>query len=133
MFFSFRFMAGVGLYKTFHALYILNTKSTEARPGAEVLESLDLFLVAFVFLILAFSFTALFNPQSKIFSEIYLPWLKIDDFFKLKHVIWNTMLLTMINVCGTHIFKDSGRMEWQILTVPIAVLLLSAIAKLLKG
>ena len=132
MFFNFLLTTGIGVYKTGHAVYVLFTAGTEGRPGIEILESLDLFLVAFVFLILSLSFMSLFHPQSKLFDGLHLPWLKIDDFFKLKHITWNAILLTLVIVFGTQVLKGSGQADWKVLVVPIAVLLFAASAKLLK-
>jgi uncharacterized membrane protein YqhA len=132
MFFNFLLTTGIGVYKTAHAVYTLFTVGTEGRPGIEVLESLDLFLVAFVFLILSLSFISLFHPESKLFKGVVLPWLKIDDFFKLKHITWNAILLTLVIIFGTQVMKGTGQTDWNVLVVPIAVLLFAASAKLLK-
>jgi uncharacterized membrane protein YqhA len=132
MFFNFLLTTVIGVYKTAHAVYILFTVGMEGRPGVEVLESLDLFLVAFVFLILSLSFITLFHPESKLFEGLHLPWLKIDDFFKLKHITWNAILLTLVIIFGTQVMKGIGQADWKILIVPIAVLLFAASAKLLK-
>ncbi len=133
MFFNFLFTAGFGVYRAVHAVYILVKDGPEGRPGLEIIESLDLFLVSLVFLILSLGFMRLFNPNFNAFRHIELPWLKVEDFFALKHITWNTMLLTMLIFFGTHVLKENGQLDWSILIIPVAVLLFSISAKMLKS
>lgn len=133
MFFNFLFTAGFGVYRTLHAVILLVQNGPEARPGLEIIESLDLFLVALVFLILSLSFMKLFNPEFDAFKHINLPWLHVEDFFELKHITWNAMLLTMLIYFGSNVLKGAASMDWHMLIVPVSVLLFSISAKLLKS
>ncbi len=132
MFVNFLFAAGMGVYKTFHAFTVLYTEGAEARPGIHVLESLDLFLIGLVFLIVSLGFMKLFYPEFKWFHSLHLPWLKVDDFVQLKQLTWNAILLTLLIVFGSHVLKGNGQLEWNMLIIPIAVALFSISAKLLK-
>lgn len=132
MFANFLFTAGVGIYKTIHAYSIMYFDGIERKPGLEIVESLDLFLVALVFLILSLGFMKLFYPDFKRLNKIVLPWLKVDDFFQLKHLTWNATLLTLLITFGTHVLRASGPLEWTMLIIPASVLLFSASSKLLK-
>lgn len=132
MFFNFLFTTGVGVYKTFHAFGMAYREGTNGKPGLEIVESLDLFLVALLFLILSLSIMKLFYPQFTWFNSIVLPWLKIDDFFQLKQLTWYAFLLTLLITFGTQAIRTGGQLDWTMLIVPAAVLLFSISAKLLR-
>lgn len=132
MFVNFLFTAGIGVYKTIHAYSILYFDGISGKPGLEILESLDLFLIAFVFLILSLGFMRLFYPDFNGTKKISLAWLKIDDFFQLKHITWNAMLLTLLVTFGTHAIRQTGALEWSMLIIPAAVFLFAMSSKMLK-
>jgi uncharacterized membrane protein YqhA len=132
MFVNFLFTAGMGVYRTFHAFSTLYTEGAASKPGREILESLDLFLVALVFLILSLGFMKLFYPEFKWFHNINLPWLKVEDFVQLKQLTWNAMLLTLLIIFGAQVLSGIARLDWNILIIPISVVLFSVSAKLLK-
>ena len=132
MFANFLFTAGIGVYKTIHAYSILYADGVAGKPGLEIVESLDLFLVAFVFLILSLGFMKLFYPDFSGFKKINLPWLKVDDFFHLKHLTWNAILLTLLITFGTHVIRSTGPLEWTLLIIPASVFLFSMSSKMLK-
>jgi uncharacterized membrane protein YqhA len=132
MFANFLFTASVGVYKTFHAYSILFSEGISGKPGLEIVESLDLFLVSLVFLILSIGFMKLFYPQFSGVDKIVLPWLKIDDFFQLKSLTWNAILLTLLITFGTHVLRAAGPLDWTMLIIPASVLLFSISAKMLK-
>jgi uncharacterized membrane protein YqhA len=133
MFANFLFIAGIGVYKTIHAYSILYVDGIAGKPGLEIVESLDLFLVAFVFLILSLGFMKLFYPELKSFHKIILPWLKVDDFFQLKHLTWSAVLLTLLITFVTHVIRSTGQLEWTMLIIPAAVFLFSMSSKMLKN
>lgn len=132
MFANFLFTAGLGVFKTIHAYSILYTDGIKGKPGLEIVESLDLFLVALVFLILSLGFMKLFNPDFSGFSKIVLPWLAINDFYQLKQLTWNAILLTLLITFGTHILRANGDLDWKMLIIPAAVALFSLSSKFLK-
>lgn len=132
MFSNFLFTAGIGVYKTVHAYSTLYKNGIDGKPGLEIVESLDLFLVALVFLIMSLGFLKLFYPDFTGLKKMELPWLKIDDFFQLKHLTWNAILLTLLITFGTHVLKANGRLDWTMLIIPVAVLLFSISSKMLK-
>lgn len=132
MFANFLFTAGIGVYKTIHAFFILYDKGVSGKPGSEIVESLDLFLVALFFLILSLSFIKLFYPEFLMFRKIELPWLKVEDFFQLKQLTWNAFLLTLLITFGVQVLKAGVDLQWTILVIPSSVLLFSMSSKLLR-
>lgn len=131
MFANFLFIACIGVYKTFHAYAILYSDGISGKPGLEIVESLDLFLVSLVFLILSIGFMKLFYPEFRGIDKIQLPWLKIDDFFQLKYLTWNAILLTLLITFGTHVLRATGPLDWTMLIIPASVLLFSISSKML--
>lgn len=132
MFINFLVTAGIGIFKSIHAYIDLYEKGVKGRPGLEIVESLDLFLVALVFLIISLSCMKLFHPEGTYFSKINLPWLKVEDFYQLKHLTWSAFLLTLLITFGTQVLRAEGKLEWTLLIIPTAVLFFSASAKFLK-
>ncbi len=107
-------------------------EGTAGKPGLEIVESLDLFLVALLFLMLSLGFMKLFYPDFKGLEKIILPWLKVDDFFQLKYLTWNAVLLTLLITFGTHVLRANGPLAWTMLIIPASVLLFSISLKMLK-
>jgi uncharacterized membrane protein YqhA len=132
MFVNFLFTAAMGVYRSFHAFYVLYNGGPEAKPGIEILESLDLFLVGLVFLILSFGFMKLFYPEFSWFHKINLPWLKVEDFIQLKQLTWNAMLLTLLIIFGAQVIRSNRQLDWTLLIIPVSVALFSISAKFLK-
>ncbi|MCH6233451.1 YqhA family protein [Cognataquiflexum rubidum] len=132
MFSNFLFTAGLGVYKTIHAYSILYSEGIKGKPGLEIVESLDLFLVALVFLILSLGFMKLFYPDFGGFKKLELPWLLINNFFELKNLTWNAILLTLLITFGTHVLRANGPLDWEILIIPTSVVMFSISSKLLK-
>ena len=132
MFINFMTTVGVGVYKTIHGLTILYTEGMTGRPGLELVESLDIFMIGLVFLIISLGFMKLFLPEFAWFKKFDLPWLKINDFFDLKQVVWYALLLTLLITFGTRLVKSDGQWEWNLLVVPAAVLLFALSAKFMR-
>ena len=122
---------GVGLYRSIHAYILLAQTGTDDRPGIHIVESLDTFLIAFVFLMMSLGFMKLFVPDFSWFKGIDLPWLKINDFSQLKTLLWSTLLLTLVVSFSTSILKAQGQLEYTMLIVPASVLFFSLALKFL--
>ena len=122
---------GVGLYRSIHAYILLAQTGTDDRPGIHIVESLDTFLIAFVFLMMSLGFMKLFVPDFSWFKGIDLPWLKINDFSQLKTLLWSTLLLTLVVSFSTSILKTQGQLEYTMLIVPASVLFFSLALKFL--
>ncbi|HQU99671.1 MAG: YqhA family protein [Bacteroidia bacterium] len=132
IFINFIIITLVGVYKTFHAVTLFFQSGLQHKPGIEIVESLDVFLVALLFLILSLSIMKLFYPENALFSSINLPWLQINDFVQLKNLTWNAFLLTLLITFGTSVIKNSDHLDWTFLIIPIAVLLFAISAKMLR-
>jgi len=123
---------GVGVYRSYHAYSLLIMEGVERKPGIEIINSLDTFLIALVFLIMSFGFAKLFYPQFPLFKSIELPWFRIDDFFDLKILLWNTVLLSLLVAFAVVAIESEGHWDWTMLVIPAAVLMFSLGAKFIK-
>ena len=123
---------GLGVYRSYHAYSALISEGVAGKPGIEIINSLDTFLIALVFLIMSLGFARLFYPDFPLFTSIELPWLKIEDFFDLKILLWNTVLLSLLVAFAVVAIENEGHWEWTMLVIPAAVLMFSLGAKFIK-
>jgi uncharacterized membrane protein YqhA len=111
-----------------------NGVEQHARPGLELLHSLDYMFVAIVFIVLALGFAKLFLVGSKTTETMDLPtWLRIDSIAELKVLLWETILLTLVisalSVLTTGLFE---RLDWSAMITPTAILALALSLYLVK-
>ena len=127
---------GMGVYRTSQGVkgILMGKIFTDDSPGVMFLEALDGFLLGFLFIIFSIGFSQLFVPKpSKIMNlvnSITPEWLKVDSFTQLKFILWDTLLTTLFVKFLVDVFKSSGENIWQLMTVPVGILLL-AISKYL--
>jgi uncharacterized membrane protein YqhA len=105
-----------------------------ARPGLELLHSLDYMFVAIVFIVLALGFAKLFLVGPRTAETLELPtWLRIDSIAELKVLLWETILLTLVisalSQLTTGLFE---RLDWSSLITPTAILALALSLYLVK-
>lgn len=100
---------------------------SERPPGVEILESIDLFLIGLVFLIFSLGLTKIFLGRiGEEDDESNLPkWLRIKNFFELKILLWQTILVSLVVLFVDQLFEHEGTMEWSLLILPVAILVLS--------
>lgn len=106
-----------------------------ARPGLELLHSLDLLLVALVMLILALGVAKLFllPPGFSAESVGFPSWLNIETFGELKVLLWETILMALLVIALSDLTSALiGRLEWNALLLPAAILLLALSLFLMK-
>lgn len=126
---------GIGVFTSIEAFIgIYNGEvHTETRPGLKILESLDIFLIALVFLIFAIGIAKLFHPNSdETLSGIIPSWLNINNFTELKMILWEAILTTMVVMFASDIVKRDGKFDWTMLIIPGSIFLLSASMYVLK-
>ncbi|GAG97139.1 unnamed protein product, partial [marine sediment metagenome] len=128
----------VGVYETGLGIKGILTGQihTDATPGITLFQALDVFLIAFLFLIFSIGFSQLFIPKpSKIVdlvNEITPEWLKVENFTQLKLILWDTVLTTLVVIFIGDAFKAGGVYNWELTIIPIAILLISFSKFLIK-
>jgi uncharacterized membrane protein YqhA len=100
------------------------------RPGVKLLEGLDFFMAALVFMIFGLGMGRLFLFDS-ITSENLPVWLRIKNVSELKFLLWETILITLVIFLVTHLIK-SDIQSWEILIFPCVILILSLALFFLK-
>lgn len=130
------FFLGVGVMECVKAysLFFKYGISDKHRPGVLVLQGLDLFLISMVFLIFALGIIRLFihyQPGSN--AENELPdWLKLNSFKDLKVLLWESILVTLVVFCLTRIVIGNHASEWQVLILPLVILILTISLYIMK-
>ncbi len=81
-------ISGVGhCIRGYVAFFTQIVNGTEGRPGVELLEGLNNFLISLVFLIFGLGILKIFTHYHK--EDQNVPgWLKIDNFSDLKILLW---------------------------------------------
>ena len=98
-----------------------------ARPGIELLHSLDFLFVSLVLLVLGLGIAKLFIvhlPKEE--TEALPTWLRIDSISQLKVLLWETILTTLLIVALSDLIRGLfTTVTWSALTIPAAILLLA--------
>jgi uncharacterized membrane protein YqhA len=98
-----------------------------ARPGLELLHSLDFLFVSMVLIVLALGIAKLFLISPTEVEIATLPkWLQIDEISELKVLLWETILTTMLILALSDLTEGLfAPLTWTVLLTPIAILLLA--------
>lgn len=109
---------------------------TDATPGINLFEALDIFLIGFLFLIFSIGFSQLFMPKSSKFMEVVESitpeWLKVKNFTQLKLILWDTVLTSLVVKFVGDAFRLHGNYDWTLAIIPVTILLISLSRFLLK-
>ncbi len=124
---------GISAYRSIHAYILIFKGKVEERPGIHLVESLDGFLLAVVFLIFAIGFSKLFIPDLKILRNIQIPWLDPKNFSDLKQILWEAVLTTLVVLFAISIVQNLDHLTWNLLIIPGAIALIAFGLKMLKS
>ena len=125
----------MGIYISFDGIMgmIQGQIHTDERPGLKILESLDVFLVALVFLIFAMGIGKLFLTNEKDEGRFKLPdWMNIHNFTELKLLLWEAVLTTLVVFFISDVVKHEGHYSWEIMVIPLSIALLSLSIYIIK-
>src|SRR5690606_14023147 len=86
----------ISAIRSVHAYLLLVKGKVDERPGVHLVEALDGFLLAFVFLIFAIGFGKLFLPDHRLLRSVQIAWLQPKSFSDLKHILWEAVLTTLV-------------------------------------
>ena len=101
------------------------------RPGLHLMEALDSFMVALVFMIFGLGIGRLFLFPGG--SGEHLPrWLQVNSLKELKVLLWETILLTMVIFCVSSMINGNIK-SWDLLIFPAIILILSLSLFLMRG
>lgn len=102
----------------------------EVKPGLMLLEGLDSFMIALVFLIFGLGVARLFLFD-KVESSTIPGWLDVKSLKELKILLWETILVTLVIVCVSHLVKSAPE-GWEALIFPVVILVLAMALFLLR-
>ncbi|HYB44477.1 MAG TPA: YqhA family protein [Candidatus Methylomirabilis sp.] len=97
-----------------------------------LLESLDSFLVALVFLIFSLGIMKIFIGYRGL-DESLPPWLRIHDFKELKVLLWESILVTLVVMAMGTVARNINSLTWDSLVLPAIVLVLAVGLYLMRG
>lgn len=126
---------GLGIFYSGEAYYHIATGHMEEMPGIKILESLDRFLIGFVFIIFSIGFSKLFLSETPFLKHYELPWLKLTDFHQLKILLVSAILVAMFVAWAPYLLKKLQQeipFEWTSLLFPATLLIMAAAARLIK-
>lgn len=123
-----------GVMESIHGFEIFFHKLATGEPvliGVHFMESLDRFLISFVFMIFSLGIWKLFFVKKE--NNLELPqWLQIESFKDLKVLLWETIMVTLVVftitlVVNTTAYVDGKmqKLEWDALVLPVIILILS--------
>jgi uncharacterized membrane protein YqhA len=117
-----------GIIEFIHFGFIPNE---EIRPGIKLLEGLDAFMIALIFMIFGMGIARLFLFDKD--KDINVPsWLNIHDLKGLKILLWETILVTLVILSINPLVKGKV-VSWEILIYPGFILILSLALFLMRG
>lgn len=125
---------GLGIYYSIEAYIALVGGSQEIKPGLVIIESLDRFLIGFVFVIFSVGFSELFLPDFTFLKKYELPWLQVTNFMQLKTLLVSTILVALLVAWAPTalIASQETNLEWNILMFPACLLIMAVAAKFIK-
>ena len=121
-----------GVMETWHAYRDFFTGAPVERPLLPALEAVDMFFMALAFFIVAVGLVQLFVGDLPWLRTDHLTWLRIDSFGQLKLLLWDTFLVTIMVLFVTRLIS-THELDWDLLVLPAAILMLTISSFLLKS
>lgn len=120
-----------GFYYSIEVYYRLVMGTADERPGVMLVESLDRFLIGFVFIIFSIGFAKLFLSETSFLKNYELPWLQLKDFYQLKAILVSAVLVTLFVAWVPYAVKNSHAvgLDWTSLIFPACLLIMAVAAK----
>ena len=125
------FLVLFGLYKcyvTYSGLF----NGTTQYPTVSILGITDIFFLGLVLMISGIGIAKLFLPGSFMADLVDLPWIRITNLSQLKHLLWETLMLAMVIFFIVILVEKIDNLDYTILFIPCAILLLTFSGYLLK-
>jgi uncharacterized membrane protein YqhA len=107
-------------------------REEDKRPGLELLEGFDSFLISIVFLVFSLGLIRIFLTGQE--DEARIPkWLDIKDLKGLKVLLWETILVALVVFSLNSVIRNITNITWEILILPAFILLLTISLHLMRG
>ena len=126
----------LGVLRAVQAYRLLFTPgglAPEARPGVHIAESVDALLFSLVLLVLSLGTASLFLTTTDPEDMQKLPeGMRVKSLTELKLLLWEAILATLVVAAASGIIAALPNLEWKLLVLPVAILVLSVSYFLLK-
>jgi uncharacterized membrane protein YqhA len=99
-----------------------------------MIESLDRFLIGFVFVIFSVGLSRLFLADASFLKTYELPWLKITEFTQLKSLLISALLVALFVAWTPSAINVAQQtdLNWTVLLFPGCLLMVAIAAKFVK-
>jgi uncharacterized membrane protein YqhA len=126
-------IGAIKTYYAFAAVFFANIpkESMKQLKPADIattylIKSLDAFLIAFVLFIFAYGIHSLFLSSEKDKNKNnVLSWINIPNISELKNILAEVVVIILFVKFLEIVFMNLEKLSWEMLTLPISILLLS--------
>lgn len=125
---------GMGIYFSIESYIELSQGKIDYLPGIALLESLDRFLIGFVFIIVSVGMSKLFLANTFFDRHFELDWFKINDFNQLKMILMSASLVALFVAWIPEAVRliNATEKDWAALLLPVGILILAVAARFIK-
>jgi len=126
---------GLGIYYSIEAYINILSGHWQEKPGIKIIESLDRFLIGFIFIIFSIGFSKLFLSEAPFLKQYDLPWLQLTNFHQLKILLVTAILVALFVAWAPYILQltESGvPLDWTSLLFPASLLIMAVAARCIK-
>jgi len=130
-------MFAIGVLKTFNAIKsffiedVSQTLSSADMATVYIVKSIDAFLIAFVLFIFSYGVMKLFIGGTKINNEPIFDWINISSISDLKAILTEVIIVIIFVKFLELILLNLETLTWEVLILPISIVLLALGLKLL--
>ena len=128
----------LGVLYTIHGFvemgHIDRLHERDFHPGLILIEALDVFLIALVFLVFVVGINVLFIQHSnKEYLDNIPKWMRIKNYTDLKLLLMEAIITTLFVIFISAMVRQGDKLSWNFLAFPGSILLLSISLKLIKS
>ena len=125
---------GLGIFYSFKAYNDIVLGRMENLPGVVLVESLDRFLVGFVYVIFSIGLSKLFLADVQFLDKYELPWLKLTEFSQLKTLLISALLVALFVAWVPYAITaaENEHNDWTIVLFPVCLLIMAISGKFIK-
>jgi uncharacterized membrane protein YqhA len=125
---------GLGIYYSVLSYLEIIHGRIDSHPGIILVESLDRFLIGFVFIIFSIGLSRLFLAESTFLKNYDLPWLKITEFSQIKTLLLSAILVALFVAWAPSAILEAQQSDinWTVILFPSCLLIMAVTAKFIK-
>lgn len=123
----------IGITPTHHAAEGAPRAPGKAQVVVYVLEAVDSFLFALVLMIFAYGIALgfVFHDVADRYRHILPSWMLVEGVGQLKRTLAEVVIVVLIVIFARIVIESGGTLKWEMLVLPVAVLLLALALRVL--